>query len=614
MLGCLLCSHSLADESLSEHPQWLSLLHFDKGGRFASPRSAILDPSFFLAENGARDPAAELQASLLAFRQPDASEHEHALCRFPARALWLSRMLNETWAAQPQCPQWQQWQQENQQAEVGLIFASGYLGNPASFFGHLMLHLGESSQAPSGQAADILLDESLNFGASVPDEDGLLVYMLKGLFGGYHAEFSTAPFYRNTVIYSESEMRELWHYSIRLDPQQRRLLLAHLWEILGVEYEYLFLTQNCASRIARTLELVIDADLTAGAYLWVAPETVINAINQAQDVHGNSLVAGVNHRPSRRLITEQRFSQLNREQQEAASAAWAQLDHIDLDHPHYQQLSQADQAEVVDVWLSHLNYLRKTEQDFNAQEVERQLLAHRLRLPPGQRSANLNAPSAIHTARPTARIAAGLAYHRTAGTSLRLAFRPLQYDLLDSDNSRQPDASLELASLELEHGAQTTRLRRLDAFKISNLHSERVPLPGSQGMAWSAAAGWAGGRLACADCRPGAHLTALSGYSQRREASVGFALAGARLSDHRFMPEYLAGVIKAGWMSDWGDNSRSLITLEHHNGIAGRASRRSLLALDWRQELGPKHDLRLAAQLEMETGASEVSINLGRYF
>lgn len=84
------------------------------------------------------------------------------------------------------------------------MFASGYLGNPASFFGHLMLHLERPAQGQGqGETLSRLLDTSLNFGADVPSDEGLVAYMAKGLVGGYEAQYSRASFYRNTTLYSE---------------------------------------------------------------------------------------------------------------------------------------------------------------------------------------------------------------------------------------------------------------------------------------------------------------------------------------------------------------------------------------------------------------------------
>ena len=68
---------------LAEQPEWRALLHYhDKG-------SYVDDASFFLAPEGAEDPAAELHATLQALVNEPATR-----CRFPARYNWLSSQLD----------------------------------------------------------------------------------------------------------------------------------------------------------------------------------------------------------------------------------------------------------------------------------------------------------------------------------------------------------------------------------------------------------------------------------------------------------------------------------------------------------------------------------------
>lgn len=409
-------------------------------------------------------------------------------------------------------------------------------------------------------------------------------------------------------------MRELWHYGLALEGFDRDLLLAHLWEIVGIEYDYLFLTQNCASRIARTLELVIDADLSPGLGLWVAPETVINAIGQFETPEGKPLLSSVEYRPSRRRATEQAFWRLSARERRAAEAAWPAFHQLNLDHPDFSLLEPIEQAAVVDVWLSHLNYLRQTEKDLDHAEIERTMLRHRLELPVRPRSAPPAPPTPIHEARPTGRVAVGSALYRGKSPGLRLGFRPLQYDLLDSDDSRQPDASLELLSLDLSLHNEAVRLRRLDLFRISNLHSERVPLPGSRGAAWRVAGGWDTFEIACIECRPGAVVTALAGGSQRTGADLRYWLAGVRLNDQRFQSRRAATVVEAGWMIDLDARHRVLFNLEHQNAFSGRDDRRTRVGVDWRTSLSLNRDLRLHALGDIDSGQFELAVSVGRYF
>ena len=57
----------------------------------------------------------------------------------------------------------------NSSSDLGLLFATGYLGN-LPLLGHLLFHLSEPPGAETAAAA--LLETSYNFGADVPNDEG----------------------------------------------------------------------------------------------------------------------------------------------------------------------------------------------------------------------------------------------------------------------------------------------------------------------------------------------------------------------------------------------------------------------------------------------------------
>ncbi|QFU00153.1 hypothetical protein FIU83_00675 [Halomonas sp. THAF5a] len=611
-LSALLCLSSgasqAADVALSDHPQWRSLLHFDRDGAFSEPRSAVLDDDFFLAENGQLDPVAELAATLRALRASPVPGQAHARCRFPARAMWLERMTGETWP-EAGCPEWKAWREEHAGAEVGLVFASGYLGNPASFFGHLMLHLDKTGRE-QGMTPSRLLDTSLNFGADVPDEDGLVPYMAKGLFGGYEAEYSRAPFYRNTALYSEREMRDLWQYRLALPEAERELLVAHLFEVIGQDFDYLFLTQNCASRIARTLELVVDADLTPSGAPWVAPETLVRAIGDAE-VAGRPLLEEVRHVPSRRLQTEWRYRALARPEQAAATAVWSSVDELDMEAEAFRRLAPGRRAAVLDTLLGHAAFLKQTGEVPNLAEQERRLLQARLALPAGSESLKSADPVPLHEATPPALVRLEGIDNETLGAAARLILRPLQYDLLDGNATRMPDAALEVGRLEVDLDDEGARLNRLELFRVTNLHASSVPLPTLAGVSWHASGGIARARLDCDDCLEG-HVTLLAGRSWRRGRHLPFALLGGQLRSERHQAGPLAPMVRLGLLSDWTPRQRSLMQVTQADGLKGEAGRLTRWRFQHRLALGKELDLRTG--VEADDTAHEVSLGLSWYF
>ena len=595
--------------TLSQDSQWLSLLHFDRQTPFSSPRSAVIDDAFFLAENGRSDPHAELEATLAALRQSPSPTGQHASCQFPARALWLSAKTGEQWQ-NADCPDFSEWQSQHQEPDIGLMFATGYLGNPASFFGHVMLHSAPGNTAELSSDSQHLLDTSLNFGADVPSDDGMLAYMAKGLFGGYNATFSNASFYRNTALYSEREMRDLWHYQLNLTNDEASLVMAHLFEIVGKDYEYLFLSQNCASRIARTLELVIEEDLTPGFSPWVAPEDLLRALSSTMH-HGRPLLAKTRHIPSRRLITQHEYAALNDRQQRAANAVWPSEDQLLMDAPEFSELPAVQQSDVLDTLLSHASFLRQTGDSNHFPEIERQLLQARLRLPQGNADNSYTAPPAVHEVAPPGLV--GISGFHTSGSAnnLRVRFRPLQYDLLDTNRARMPNSAVEIANIEINADDQGVSLNRFDLFSITNLQTNAIALPTLPQTAWQISAGIQRNRLSCRRCFDGV-ANVLGGKSWAVGPHLPYALGGVQLRTQRHYEGVAVPMIKAGIVSSWSSSQRTHIQLSHRRNVGYDDNQRTEWQLQHRIALSTEWDIRF--ELQRDQSATEAGIGFSRYF
>ena len=163
------------DRALADDPTWRRLLHFDP--RASAPaHSAIVSPRFFLHRQGNQNPALELAATLRAFYAPRQDDHNaHAICRFPARLHWLRTRLLFAEVPLPvvRCDRLHNWARFGQLRSVSVVSVSGYFGNPASVFGHLLIKLNNS---PPGDHGD-LLDSGVNFGAAIPDDEPLPLYI-----------------------------------------------------------------------------------------------------------------------------------------------------------------------------------------------------------------------------------------------------------------------------------------------------------------------------------------------------------------------------------------------------------------------------------------------------
>ena len=146
-------------DNLAQHTTWRRLLYFydDKHSIFAQKQTQSLvdDPRFFLSDNGQKDSAAELDATLVALAKEltsspmtdstlattQANNHS-VLCRFPARVAWLKEKLAiDDASLSAECPELDEWMSTLAPEQLSIVFAEEYLDNPLSAFGHTLLRI-----------------------------------------------------------------------------------------------------------------------------------------------------------------------------------------------------------------------------------------------------------------------------------------------------------------------------------------------------------------------------------------------------------------------------------------------------------------------------------------
>lgn len=246
--------------TLSQSPTWKKLMHYEESDTDTGLLSAIHSDEFFLSSEGIKDSFAELKATIDELQKVTNSDvNSHAQCKFPARFIFLSKELPE-WAEgieKLSCPEYEQWHFDYTTDSISIVFANGYLGNPASFYGHTLLKLNSSKN----RSTVPLIDVSVNYGAVVPDGENPVSYIIKGMMGGYKGGFSHIEYYYHTHNYGETELRDLWEYELDLSKDEVRFILAHTWEVLGKEYTYYFFRKNCSYRMAELIEILPDLEI-----------------------------------------------------------------------------------------------------------------------------------------------------------------------------------------------------------------------------------------------------------------------------------------------------------------------------------------------------------------
>ena len=214
---------------LAQDPYWLRLLQ---------------NPNPQLAQ-------AELLDNQAAFAIAATDDNSPA-CRYPARRAWLAEQRPD-WAAQwptPVCPALKRWLDAIDAQQATLVFASDYLNNPSSMFGHTLLRIDAKTQTDDTR----LLAYAVNYAAQTNTSNGL-EFAIKGLTGGYPGKFSLLPYYEKVKEYNDWESRDLWEYELDLTPAEVHRLLLTYWDWRDTTAPYYFLSKNCSYALLGLLEM-----------------------------------------------------------------------------------------------------------------------------------------------------------------------------------------------------------------------------------------------------------------------------------------------------------------------------------------------------------------------
>jgi hypothetical protein len=249
-------------DQLATQPTWSALLHVRHGAPM------VRDPAFLLSlpQFSLR---AELQATLAALQTPGGA----ALCRFPARYLWLHSQGAIAERSLAHCTELQEFSARAPMDRVALVFASETLSQPSSMMGHVFLKLsGKDAAGASREHAISFYTEPVTW--------NLPRLFWRSLVAGMPGFFTLGPYAEQVESYIGREGRNLWEHPLRLDATQRDLMRAHLMELRPVQFTYYFQRYNCATLVKQLLAVVRPAVLDHED-LWTTPKDVVRAAHQA---------------------------------------------------------------------------------------------------------------------------------------------------------------------------------------------------------------------------------------------------------------------------------------------------------------------------------------------
>ena len=369
-------------KSLAKHPQWQHLLFYKNG------KAEVISPDFYLTNPKPRskrnfDPYAELLATI------EKIGDESVVCKYPARYLWLNHHLPELNVDLKNCAQL-----PDPNQEISLILVSSYLKNPASSFGHVLVKTGAPIDSKDDGAKEVrelssedLLNNSYNFGASIPANDNGAMYAVKGLFGLYDAGFSETEFFKQDAVYSKNEQRDMWEYVLNLEEYETQLLNYHLYEAKSARFDYYFIKQNCGYRSGEILELISDVKTTERIGPWYAPDYVFDQLLEHEG-ESESLVASVRYLPSEQTQLREKFGQLSKPIQNIINSVIRTEDITPL-----ASLNTEDKALALDFLILHRTYKISQDNTPKQQAFKNALLSQRFMLPASNGLAQLTVPN-----------------------------------------------------------------------------------------------------------------------------------------------------------------------------------------------------------------------------
>jgi hypothetical protein len=467
LLFALLFSFStFANSELSRDPKWIKLLHYKKNllGKYVSEADSR---SFFIHENGKKDPEKELEATLKAFAETATPDDQHPICRFPLRYKWLNQKMGHPWKANfSGCKNYINFFSKLAAKRASIVFSSYYLTNPNSAFGHTLLRLSRYDDKNETE----MLDYGINYAAQAKETNPFL-YAVKGLFGGFIGEFAAVPYYYKIREYSDFEFRDLWSYDLKFTMPEVLEMVDHVWELGNTYFDYFYFHENCSYHLLSILEVSRPSlNLTDKYDVYTIPADTVRLLHQE----------GLIDAGKRRESTYSRLVRLSDDlKSDELKLAKSIAERPESTQKEIENMDSAKAARILDVSMEafdYNNFEKILKDDPATKELKSNILIARAKNPIithdtfDQKKMAADSPAFSHS--PT-RLTIAENYYDKQGKSTRFEFRAALHDLLDPLPGSLKEAQLELAKLSVEiqeKGYQNPKLI-LDQLSIFNIRN-----------------------------------------------------------------------------------------------------------------------------------------------
>ncbi|SNX60171.1 protein of unknown function [Nitrosomonas ureae] len=446
---------------LGEQSVWHLLLKYNRQllGGVISEADGM---EFFNSADGKINPESELVATLASFFLPLdnlTNNQEHPQCNFPARFKWLNQQLkfDATRLKIQTCDRLDRWINELDPVSITLVFASYYLNNPASMFGHTLIRIDSRNRKDKK-----LTNYGANYAAN-PDTDNPFLYAWKGLTGSFEGRFAIFPYYTKIQEYNNLESRDLWEYELQFTEDQLNTMLLHLWELGGTYFDYYYFQENCSYHVLSLLEIARpELRLRDQFFFSVIPADTVKLV-LAQD----NLVKNIVYRPSiLSLMNQKRNSMTSVEKKIFQDIVEAK---ISINSDTLTLFSAQSQALILDAYMDYLQYIgMRQKSDHDAKIPHSVLLARsRLQLTDEEEKSIAYLTSPPHLGHGADRFRIGMG-HNDQEPFIEFAYRPAYHDLMARDEGYDKDSEIIFMDFKLRYFFESEHVR-LDQVKFLSI-------------------------------------------------------------------------------------------------------------------------------------------------
>jgi len=453
-------------ETLGNSNAWHGILDFSES------ELEVKDGKQYLSSINNFSPQEELKLSLIEYNEYLKGK-SNFFCRHPARAFFITHHISSLPAFNYQgCKEYREWIEGGDITSISFMYVTGYLKNPASFFGHTLLKFNRGL----GNQSQPLLERSLNYGAET-NNDAALPYVVKGLIGKYKAALQEESFFRLSAEYQEFQMRDIYEYKLSLTDYQKNIILSYTYEMQFRKYDYYFLADNCAYRINRILGLALG-DEPMPKTPWKAP------IDLLIKIHDSGMVRDIIYHPSQ---TTKMIASIESLSVDDKNIFYAVLNNKPNN---YENLGSLQSTSVKLAAIEYLNYIKlkayKENDEVVLNDIDRARKKILLSINPKKtfekKKVALTAlPHEIN--RPT-RISYSPLQIEGEKIAHSFRLRGANFELLDRDKTKKTRSEFVFLSPKISYFDNKLFLDELIFFKILSLNDLKVKIPNERSISW----------------------------------------------------------------------------------------------------------------------------------